>query len=203
LISAAQLRQSGPWAARQHYNAAKLLVRIVYAAAQLRAPTRAPQSPPIAISGCKKPLAKSDLVLQNCGLASSCTTVCRDDEPIRKNLDLFMDNRFAQARLLVLLLASMHVYCTCTIRVNFFPLAKDLRKKMIPPTWEGKAINDQNKAAFRQQAANLCSFMSLTMVICFDVGLTRMITSRQRTWICRGSASMKNGVGRSSTLSSA
>ena len=59
LISAAQLRQSAPWAARQHYNAAKLLVRIVYAAAQLRAPTRAPQSPPIAISGCKKPLAKS------------------------------------------------------------------------------------------------------------------------------------------------
>ena len=110
--AAAQLRQSGPWAARQHYNAAKLLVRIVYAAAQLRAPTRAPQSPPIAISGCKKPLAKSDLVLQNCGLASSCTTVCRDNEPIRKNLDLFMDNRFAQARLLVLLLASMHVYCT-------------------------------------------------------------------------------------------
>ena len=106
-------------------------------------------------------------------------TVCRDNEPIRKNLDLFMDNRFAQARLLVLLLASMHVYCTCTIRMNFFPLAKDLRKKMIPPAWEGKAINDQNKAAFRQQAANLCSFMCLTMVICFDVGLTRMITSRQ------------------------
>ena len=59
LISAAQLRQSGPWAARQHYNAAKLLVRAVCAAAQLPAPARAPQSPPIAISGCKKPLAKS------------------------------------------------------------------------------------------------------------------------------------------------
>ena len=59
LISAAQLRQSGPWAARQHYNAAKLLVRVVCAAAQLRAPARAPQSPPIAISGCKKPLARS------------------------------------------------------------------------------------------------------------------------------------------------
>jgi hypothetical protein len=59
LISATQLRQSGPWAARQHYNAAKLLVRVVCAAAQLRAPARAPQSPPIAISGCKKPLAKS------------------------------------------------------------------------------------------------------------------------------------------------
>ena len=70
LISAAQLRQSGPWAARQHYNAAKLLVRVVCAAAQLRAPARAPQSPPIAISGCKggqSHAAKSDLVLQNCG----------------------------------------------------------------------------------------------------------------------------------------
>jgi hypothetical protein len=66
-------------------------------------------------------------------------TVCRDNEPskpIRKNLDLFMDNRFAQARLLVLPLASMHVYCTCTIGVNFFPLAKDLRKKMIPTAWD-------------------------------------------------------------------
>eukprot|EP01046_Picozoa_sp_COSAG06_P030212 COSAG06_NODE_2855_length_6169_cov_7.820264_11_plen_115_part_00 len=59
LISAAQLRQSGPWAARQHYNAAKLLVRVVCAAAQLRAVARAPQSPPIAISGCKRLLAKS------------------------------------------------------------------------------------------------------------------------------------------------
>jgi hypothetical protein len=107
-------------------------------------------------------------------------TVCDPDGTFRrKNVDLFMDNRFAQPRLLVVLLAALHVYCTCTIRMNFFPLHKALRAAMIPEGWEKKSITEENKKTFRDLAANLCSFMCLTMVICFDQGLCKMVTSRQ------------------------
>ena len=106
-------------------------------------------------------------------------TVCRKNEIVRKNLDLFMDNRFAQPRLMVLLLAAFHVYCTCTIRLNYFPLEKSLRAKMIPQGWEAKTIKDSDRAAFREAAATLCFFSVVTMVFCFDQGFCKMATTRQ------------------------
>jgi hypothetical protein len=63
--------------------------------------------------------------------------------------------------------------------MNYFPLGKTLRAFMIPAGWEKKTLNDTDKKSFRESAANLCAFMCLTMVICFDQGLTKMVTSRQ------------------------
>ena len=98
----------------------------------------------------------------------------------RRNVNLFMDNRFAQPRLLVILLASLCVFCTCTIRMNYFPLGKDLRVQMILPGWEAKTISDTSKKAFRLLPVNLCSWDCLTLAVCFDQGLTRMVTTRQK-----------------------
>ena len=50
---------------------------------------------------------------------------------------------------------------------------------MIPREWESKTTAETNKAAYRNLPANICAFMCLTMVICFDQGLCKMITTRQ------------------------
>ena len=107
-------------------------------------------------------------------------TLVRGGVVSRRNINLFMDNRFAQPRLMVILLAALCVFSTCTIRMNYFPLGKALREQMIPPGWEAKTISDVNRSAFRAAPVNLCAWGCVTLAICFDQGLTRMATTRQK-----------------------
>lgn len=95
-----------------------------------------------------------------------------------KNYDLYMDNRFATPRLMVMLLAAFGVFSSCTFRSNYFPLGAVLKAVIIPPAWEKPT--EKNKPTYRDLPANICSWSCLTIAVCFDQGLCRMVTTKQR-----------------------
>ena len=90
---------------------------------------------------------------------------------------LWQDNRFNTPKLPAILYGALRLFCTGTIKMNMFPLGKELSSRMIPPEWTGKSITENKKKDLRLQPPRVCRYGGLTLVFVFDQGLTKMVTT--------------------------